>query len=208
MSFDEHRDRDADKIFREVREAFIRRADDSFDFDTGLADVFARAGLDRRTAAAAAPVPPTWWPVPDTVAAVCEQADRLASVLSLLAPGDPPLASDHLQRARELVFEFRSIMSTADRPHPERLAALLTRVTGHLDSADRLVRARGSSSLADALRAALGDLGPLPVDPFRELQTLRSLTSAAFDDSPHRPGHSSHRPTARRDRAAGERHDD
>src|SRR5581483_9049369 len=119
--------------------------------------------------------PPTWRLGPDAVAAICQQADRLASVLGLLDQGDAHLAFDHLQRARELVFAVRSIVSTADRPYPERLAVLLARVAGHLDSADGLLRSQGWASLAQALRAGLGDLGPLCVDPYGELETLRAL---------------------------------
>jgi hypothetical protein len=207
MSFDEHSDREPDELFHEVREAFIQRADGSFDFDAGLADVFARAGLERLSAAAQ-PTPPTWRLGPGAVAAICEQADRLASILSLLDQGAAPLAFDHLQRARELVFEFRSIVSTADQPYPERLAVLLARVAGHIDSADSLVRSQGSTSLAEALRGALGDLGPIFVDPCGELETLRGLASAAFRDSRDRPGRNSHRPTARLNQAAGETHGD
>ncbi|MFC1408955.1 hypothetical protein ACEZCY_06615 [Streptacidiphilus sp. N1-12] len=212
MNSDRSGERGPEELCGEVRGAFIQRADGSFDFDAGLADVFARAGLERPAVAAApasAPAPSTWRLGPGAVAAVCEQADRLTSVLGLFDQRVGPVAFDHLQCARELVFEFRSILSTADQPDPERLAVLLARVGGHLDSADRLVRSQGSASLAEALRARLDDLGPVSVDPCGELEALRGLVVAALQDFPgSSPGRASRRPAARRDLAAGDKHGD
>ncbi|MFC1436290.1 hypothetical protein ACEZDB_37215 [Streptacidiphilus sp. N1-3] len=208
MNSDRSGERGPEELCGEVRGAFIQRADGSFDFEAGLADVFARAGLERPEAAAA-PALATRRLGPGAVAAVCEQADRLTSVLSLFDQRVGPVASDHLQCARELVFEFRSILSTVDQPDPERLAVLLARVGGHLDSADRLVRSQGSASLAEALRARLDDLGPVSVDPYGELETLRGLAVAALQDFPgSSPGRASRRPAARRDLAAGDKHGD
>ncbi|RAG81851.1 hypothetical protein DN069_30825 [Streptacidiphilus pinicola] len=189
MSTDRHGDDAVDKLFRAARAGFVQRADASFDFAAGFADVVDRARLTRPSADA-----------------LCAQADRLASVLGLLTPGAAGLAHEQVRRARELVFAFRATVSSSAAPRPEGLAALLDQVADHLDAADRLVRAHGGTTLAHAVQETVRDLGPVAVDPSAELATLRGLTRAAFSDAPP-SGRTAHRPAARRDRAVGENRD-
>lgn len=190
MSPDRHGDDVVDELLRAARAGFVQRADASFDFGAGFADVVARARLTR----------------PNAVA-LCAQADRLASVLGLLPPGPAGPAHEPLRRARELVFAFRAAVSSSAAPRPEGLAALLDQVADHLDAADRLVRAHSGTTLAHAVRETLRDLGPVVVDPYAELATLRGLTRAAFSDAPPSGWAAQRRAPAPHDRTVGEGRD-
>lgn len=165
---------DFEERLRAARAAYIAQADATFDFDAGLAEVRARAraSVDER---------------------VYEHVDRLASMLTLVDRQDSNLASDHVQRAREVLFEFRSC--------PDQRAALLAQVGDHLTSADAILRAEGGGSLADAMQARLADLGPVPVDALGEFEALRTLVNASLGRGSKSPG----RPkgTARGESCAG-----
>jgi hypothetical protein len=161
---------DFEARLRAARAAFIAKADATFDFDAGLADVRARAraSVDER---------------------VYELVDRLASMLTLVDRQDSNLAFDHVQRVREILFEFRSRLSDGRYTSNQR-AALLAQVGDHLTSADAILRAEGGGSLADAMQARLADLGPVSVDALGEFEALRALVNAPLErgsKSPSRP---------------------
>ena len=143
-------DRDVEELLRAARAAFVARADAEYDFDAGLADVRTRAS-----------------------ASVYEHIDRLASMLTLVDRQDSNLAFDHVQRAREVLFELRSRMLDS-RTSPARRAVLLAQIGDHLRTADAILRAEGGGSLADAMQARLADLGPVSVDALGEFEALRT----------------------------------
>jgi hypothetical protein len=182
-----------ESMFERARAAFVERADLAFDFDAGLADVYGRAdAAAARTGRAPRGVPPT----ADAVAEACRQADRLVSILSLFTSGDGPLVFEHVQSARELVLEFRAEAATAARFDPERLAALLTRALGHLDSATGLA----GSPLSEMLRRKLTDLGSPHLDPSVELEALRDAARTGFPRYPDgrgRAGRATRMPSVR-----------
>lgn len=174
---------DADSRFKEARDAFVQRADASFDFESGLADIYARAALDAVPTPAGS-VPPSWHIAPEAAAAVCRRADRLISILSLLEFEDGSLAFEHIQRARELTVEFRSIVSTAKKAHFDQLAALLTRALHHMETASELE----GPPLSEILREKLVDIGSPHLDPCAELEALRDAAAIGFAAYPEEPG--------------------
>lgn len=143
-------DRDVEELLRAARAAFVARADAAYDFDAGLADVRTRAR-----------------------ASVYGHIDRLASMLTLVDRQGSNLAFDHVQRAREVLFELRSRVSDR-RMSPTQRSVLLAQIGDHLMTADAILRSESGASLADAMQARLAELGPVPVDALGEFEALRT----------------------------------
>lgn len=159
---------DVGQLFRVAREGFVARADSSFDFDAGLADVQARA---RAGSVGGGPV--VEYVTEAAMGPIRTQVDRLTSVLALVERHDSTLAVDHLRRAREILFEFRASASGGE-VHPDLQVGMLGRIGDHITMAGRQMRTSGGS-LTAAVGEALRDLGDVAIDPVAEFEFLCDL---------------------------------
>lgn len=179
---------DLDELVRTVRNRFVARSDAAFDFDAGLADVYARAGLP-----GPAPVPA------GTAGDVCGRIDALASVLAAAVRPEAvrDLATSHVRRARDVLFQLRHAVATRTLS-PAGAARLLRTVGDNLARAERILQDRDGMSLDDAVRHHLRDLGDLPVDTSSQLRALREQVTALLG-STSGPGPVGFRPRDRAD---------
>lgn len=153
---------ETDEFVRGVRDRYIDRADASFDFAAGLADVYLRAGLPALPAAVD----------------ISARIDTLASLLDAVERLQVP-ASRQVRQAREGLFELRRAVTTRPRPWTGA-GQLLHAVAGYLDRADRVLRDHSGTSLDEVIRQCLGDVLDHPVDIASEVRALRAQVTGEF----------------------------
>ena len=145
-----------DELIRAIRARFVTRCDLTFDFTSGLADVYDRAGL--------LPEPVPAWPrdpgPPPRSAAValaCEQLEDFCALLDSvwLSGEQPELPGSHVQRAREVLARLATRLGARSAPAtgevPLASAAALASAADLLGIADVLVRAQCGRTLDDLL---------------------------------------------------------
>lgn len=152
-------DDQVDELIRAIRACFVTRCDLTFDFASGLADVYDRAGLllEPVPARPRNPGPP---PRSAAVALACEQIDDFCELLDSvwLAGEQPELPGSHIQRASEVLARLASRLRAGAGPAtgevPLASAAAFASAAELLGLADVLMRAQCGRTLDDLLTSA------------------------------------------------------
>jgi len=188
-----------DELIRAIRARFVTRCDLTFDFASGLADVYDRAGLlpEPVPARPRNPGPP---PRSAAVALACEQLDDFCALLDSvwLAGEQPELPGSHIQRAREVLARLGRHLraSSASMTGTAQLAS----AADLLGLADVLMRAQCGRTLDDLLTSRAAS----PVSHVAVLEQLKRQVAVA---SASQAGPSCPAPGATiRRRAAGPSH--
>jgi hypothetical protein len=145
-----------DELIRAIRARFVTRGDLTFDFKSGLADVYSRAGLpfERVPASPRRPGPP---PQAAAVALACEQLDDFCALLgSIWLSGEQSeLPGSQIQQAREVLARLAARLRSGSGPAAKATSAIasaaLASATDLLGLADVLLRAQHSRPLDDLL---------------------------------------------------------
>lgn len=177
-------DHEIEKLVRAAQGRFVARADATFDFDAGLADIYRRAGLELAPRPASRPQGPG----PRSAAAAREHIDDLImSLESITLPArEPDVATRHLQRATEILADLRRNLARGSVGGLQAQVALGR--AGHvLDQADAALRAERGLSLDDALHHGGRDSGELGLDTPSRLGMLGHEIDVAFGESRPEP---------------------
>lgn len=174
-----HDEQDIVEVIRRARAGFVTRSDRAFDFDAGLAEVYARAGL---LVPAPTLVPASDGPVTGSgvgaASRACDLIDTILSVLRTIAMPAPDLPVSDLEHARQILARLRGGLATRalDAAAAKRLLQMTDERIGR---ADRTFRGFGSS-LDDAIHSQIGGFVTERIDVARLLHELRRDVETAF----------------------------
>jgi hypothetical protein len=194
-----HHDRrdDADTHFDEwirgALDAELVQMDADFDFEAGLVDVYARAGL-ARPEAADLPIQEATDSHGDVaggsggqgaVGAVVEHIAMLDALLGAVTSfeeeSSPQLGVLYLTMARQFLWQLRMGL-TRRRLSRARAIQLVETVEHDLSETDKILRAQQGLSLHDAVRIHIGELRDVGGDLNQQVQRLREQVLSLFAD--------------------------
>jgi hypothetical protein len=194
-----HRDRrndagtDLDQWIRGALDAELGQMDADFDFEAGLADVYARAGLTRPRAAES--------PIQEATDSHCDVAggiggqsavrvvvEHIAMLDALLGAVtsseeeiSPQLGVMYLKMARQFLLQLRMGV-TGRRLTRARAIQLVDTIEHDLCETDKILRAQQGLSLHDAVRARIGELRDVGGDLNLQVRRLREKVLSLFAD--------------------------
>jgi hypothetical protein len=186
-------DTDLDQWIKRGLDAEIARMDAAFDFEAGLADVYARAGLTRPEAADPRSHAATELSndVPqDTmgqgaVQAVVDHIEMLDALLGAVTKADqdtsPLTGVLYLKMARQLLLQLR-VGLNGRRLTQTRATQLVDTIEHDLIETDKILRAQQGLSLQDAVHARIGELRDVGGDLIFQVQRLRDKVLRLFTD--------------------------
>ncbi|MET9340303.1 hypothetical protein [Nonomuraea sp. NPDC003804] len=171
-------------------EAQVAKLDAEWDFDAGLADVYARAARTEPTTSVSSS--PSYLAEPeqhhdaesDAVADVCSHIEMLDVLLATVGKrGDGPvLYGSHVLSVRQYLMQLRIGLSRRQLTRSEAFG-LLELVTHALREADRGIHRQGGLSLEQALRDRIGELREINTDLHQQIDTLRDKVMQLFNDA-------------------------
>ncbi|MCA1702111.1 MAG: hypothetical protein LC808_02115 [Actinobacteria bacterium] len=203
-----HRDRrdDADihldQWIQRALDAELVQMDADFDFEAGLANVYARAGL-ARPRAAESPIQEATDSHSDVaggsggqsaVRAVVEHIAMLDALLGAVTSSEeeisPQLGVMYLKMARQFLLQLRMGL-TGRRLTRARAIQLVDTIEHDLSETDKILRAQQGLSLQEAVRIRIGELRDVGGDLNQQVQRLRekvlSLFAEVEDPAPRSP---------------------
>jgi hypothetical protein len=203
-----HRDRrgDADihldQWIRGALDAELVQMDADFDFEVGLADVYARAGLARPRAADSPSREATDFRSDvagssdgqSAVRVVVEHIEMLDALLGAVTGSEeefsPQLGVLYLKMVRQFLWQLR-VGVTGRRLSRARAIQLVATIEHDLSEADRILRAQQGLSLQEAVRIRIGELRDVGGDLNPQVRRLREKVLSLFahveDSAPRSP---------------------
>jgi hypothetical protein len=203
-----HRDRrgDADihldQWIRGALDAELVQMDADFDFEVGLADVYARAGLARPRAADSPSREATDFRSDvagssdgqSAVRVVVEHIEMLDALLGAVTGSEeefsPQLGVLYLKMVRQFLWQLR-VGVTGRRLSRARAIQLVATIEHDLSEADRILRAQQGLSLQEAVRIRIGELRDVGGDLNLQVRRLREKVLSLFahveDSAPRSP---------------------
>jgi hypothetical protein len=193
-----HRDREdaegiLDQWIRGALDAELGQMDAGFDFETGLADVYARAGLAGPSPAGSPILEATDSPSDvaggiggqGAVGVVVEHIAMLDALLGAVTSSEeevsPLLGVLYLKMARQFLWQLRMGL-TGRRLTRARAIELVETIEHDLGETDKILRAQQGLSLRDAVRLRIGELRDVGGDLNLQVRRLREKVLALFVD--------------------------
>lgn len=186
-------DTDLDQWIKGGLDAELAQMDAAFDFEAGLADVYARAGLTSPGAAeprSHAATEPSIDVTRDTVGqgavqAVVDHIEMLDALLGAVTKSDqhtsPFAGVVYLKAARQFLLQLR-VGLTGRRLTQARATQLVDTIDHDLTEADKILRVQQGLSLQDAVHARIGELRDVGSDLIDQVQHLREKVLRLFTD--------------------------
>jgi len=192
-----HRDRrnDADihldQCIRGALDAELVQMDADFDFEAGLADVYARAGLARPRAADSPSREVTDFRSDvaessdgqSAVRVVVEHIEMLDALLGAVTSSEeefsPQLGVLYLKMVRQFLLQLR-VGVTGRRLSRARAIQLVATIEHDLSETDQILRAQQGLSLQEAVRIRIGELRDVGGDLNQQVQRLREKVLSLF----------------------------
>lgn len=186
-------DTDLDQWIKRGLDAELAQMDATFDFEAGLADVYARAGLPRPGAAEPrrhTATDPNIDVTQDTVGqgavqAVVDHIEMLDALLGAVTKSDQdtsPLAGlIYLTTARQFLLQLQ-VGLTGRRLTQARATQLVDTIAHDLTETDKILRVQQGLSLQDAVHARIGELRDVGGDLIDQVQRLREKVLRLFTD--------------------------
>jgi hypothetical protein len=194
-----HRDRrddadtNLDQWIQGALDAERAQMDVAFDFEAGLAEVYARAGL-ARPRAAESPIQKATDASSDVtggtggqsaVWAVVDHIEMLDALLGAVTTSEedisPQLGVMYLTMARQFLGQLR-IGLIRRRLTRARAIQLVETIEHDLSETDKILRAQQGLSLHDAVRTRIGELRDVGGDLNEQVQRLREKVLSLFAD--------------------------
>jgi hypothetical protein len=190
---DRRDDTGLDRWIQEALDAELAHRDATFDFQAGLADVHARAGL-ARPSSTESPSPGATDSGGDVtqgcgghsaVRAVVEHIEMLDALLGAVTRSEqeisPQLGVLYLTVARQFLWQLRMGL-TGRRLTRARALQLVETIEHDLGETDKILRAQQGLSLHDAVHARIGELRDVGGDLHGQVQWLREKVLRLFAD--------------------------
>lgn len=176
-------DTELNRLIKEARAAELARMDAAFDFDAGLADIYARAGLTQPSDHNAEQPAPTPQDDPKSaVRAVCDHIEMIDALLAAVTKADsgPLLPTSYLKMARQFLLQLRTGLS-ARRLSAVEAFGLVNSIEHDFREADKTLRRQHGLSLQQALHDRIGELREISTDMTAQTQVLRQNVMRLFD---------------------------
>ena len=180
------RDAELDAMMTASRTSFIAHYNATFDFEAGLDDVYARAGLARPTThqdTAATPADELEADVEHgALQQVCDHITMIDTLLASIAKTDagPVVTRTYLTMSRQFLLQLRAGLQ-ARRISLREALDLISHVRHNLREIDQVLRRHHGLSLDDALRDRIGELMEIGTDMTEQMQTLEDSVVRLFD---------------------------
>ncbi|MGH3974924.1 MAG: hypothetical protein ACRDS9_16590 [Pseudonocardiaceae bacterium] len=186
-------DADLDQWIKSGLDVELTQMDAAFDFEAGLADAYARAGLTRPEAAephSHTATDPSIDITQDTVGqgavqAVVDHIEMLDALLGAVTKSDqetsPITGVIYLTTARQFLLQLR-IGLTGRRLTQARASQLVDTIEHDLRETDKILRGQQGLSLQDAVHARIGELRDVGGDLIDQVQRLREKVLRLFTD--------------------------
>ncbi|SNT61944.1 hypothetical protein SAMN05216276_108625 [Streptosporangium subroseum] len=184
-------DDEFEALLRQARARQVADLDAGWDFDAGLADVYARAGhTPPPPTPGASSQPSASEPAGqqdaerDAVEDVCshiEMIDALLAAVSKIGEG-PVLHGSYLTMARQYLMQLRLGLA-GRRLTAAQAFGLLSTVKHDLREADRTLRLQHGLSLEQALRERIGELREINTDLSQQMDLLDDKVMRLFNDA-------------------------
>jgi hypothetical protein len=182
-----------DQWIRGALDAELVQRDADFDFEAGLADVYARAGLGRPRAADSPSREVTDFrgdvagssDGQSAVGVVVEHIEMLDALLGAVTSSEeefsPQLGVLYLKMVRQFLWQLR-VGLTGRRLSRARAVQLVATIEHDLSEADQILRARQGLSLQEAVRIRIGELRDVGGDLNQQVGRLREKVLFLFAD--------------------------
>jgi hypothetical protein len=186
-------DTDLDQWIKSGLDAELAQTDAAFDFDAGLGDVYARAGLPRPETTeppSHTATDPSIDITQDTVEqgavqAVVDHIEMLDALLRAVTKSDqdtsPFAGVAYLTTARRFLLQLR-VGLIGRRLTQARASQLVDTIEHDLKETDKILRAQQGLSLQDAVHARIGELRDVGGDLIDQVQRLRRKVLRLFTD--------------------------
>jgi hypothetical protein len=191
-----------DQWIREAFDAELGQMDANFDFEAGLADVYARAGLARPRAAESPSRESSDFRSDvaggiggqSAVRVVVEHIEMLDALLGAVTSSEeefsPQLGVMYLKMVRQFLGQLR-VGVTGRRLSRARAIQLVATIEHDLREIDKILRAQQGLSLQEAVRIRIGELRDVGGDLNQQVQRLREKVLSLFahveDPAPQSP---------------------
>ncbi len=178
-------DAEFDARLEASRASFIEHYNATFDFEAGLDEVYARAGLVRpedlrRTATA--PVASESDSDNSLLRQVCDHIDMIDKLLASVAGGDvgPIVTATYLTTTRQILLQLRTGLRARRLTHWEAFN-LISNVQHNLLQIDSVMRRHRGLSLSEALHERIGELAEINTDITEQVKRLEVSVNRLFD---------------------------
>jgi hypothetical protein len=174
-----------DAQMHKSRASFIEHYNATFDFEAGLDDVYARAGLAR-------PAPPTRTATAPAVGQlgsdnsllqqICDHIDMIDNLLSSVAEGDtgPIVTITYLTTSRQSLLQLRTGLRTRNLTHRDA-HNLISNVNHNLRQIDSVMRHHHGQPLDEGLHKRIGELAEINNDITEQMKRLEAGVNRLFD---------------------------
>ncbi|WP_433464158.1 hypothetical protein [Spirillospora sp. CA-128828] len=167
------------------RASFIEHYNATFDFEAGLDEVYARAGLPRpeslrrtttATAASEAGSDNSF------LQQICDHIDMIDTLLSSVAAGDvgPVVTATYLTTSRQSLLQLRTGLQARRLTHWDAFN-LIRNVQHNLSQIDLVMRRHHGLSLDEALHERIGELTEINTDISEQMERLEASVNRLFD---------------------------
>ena len=177
-----------DQWIQGALDAEVVQMDAAFDFEAGLTEVYARAGLARPRAVESpfqGAAESSGNVTGGTVRAVVEHIEMLDALLGAVTSSEeeisPQLGVMYLKMARQFLLQLRMGL-TGRRLTRVRAIQLVDTIEHDLGETDKILRAQQGLSLHDAVRTRIGELRDVGGDVNQQVQRLREKVLSLFAD--------------------------
>lgn len=178
-------DADFDVRMLKSRASFIEHYNATFDFEAGIDEVYARAGLIRpdglgRTTMV--PAPSGADSGSSVLEQICDHIDMIDNLLASVAGGDvgPVVTATYLTTSRLTLHQLRTGLQARRLGHGNALN-LIANVQHNLRQIDSVMRQHHGLSLDEALHERIGELAEISTDVTEQMTRLEASVNRLFD---------------------------
>ncbi len=178
-------DAEFDARMLKSRASFIEHYNSTFSFETGLDEVYARAGLVRPDGLRRATVAPAVRQDDSDnslLQQICGHIDMIDNLLASVANGDvgPIVTATYLTVSRQFLLRLRTGLRARRLTHHEAFN-LISNVQNNLHQIDSVLRRHHGLSLDEALHARIGELTEINTDITEQMKRLETSVNRLFD---------------------------
>lgn len=172
------------RIFRS-RASFIEHFNATFDFESGLDEIYARANLPRpdgRRRSAAAPAVDEISSDNSLLQQICDHIDMIDKLLASVSDGDvgPIVTATYLTTSRHVLLQLRTGLRARRLTHWDA-QGLIGNVNRNLHEISAVMRRHRDLPLDEALRKRMTELAEISADVAEQMKRLEASVNRLFD---------------------------
>jgi hypothetical protein len=182
-------DADFDARILKSRASFIEHYNATFDFEAGLDEAYARAGLARPDGLRRSTTAPAVTEADSDnslLGQICDHIDMIDNLLASVADGDtgPIVTITYLTTSRQILLQLRTGLRARGLTHRDAFN-LIGNVHHNLRQIDLVMRHHHGLSLDEALHKRIGELTEINTDITEQMKRLEASVNRLFDTDHH-----------------------